>query len=76
MKEFPQPDDGAMDLFSKVRSGEASSEDKDRFGRLWVDRAARVLEAGEDLFDITEVGGELPEKARIPRLDYPRLRER
>ncbi len=65
LKEFPQPDDGAMGLFSKVRSGEATPEEKDRFRRLWVDRAARVLEAGEDLFDITEVGGELPEKARI-----------
>ncbi|MEA3558025.1 MAG: FmdE family protein [Candidatus Thermoplasmatota archaeon] len=65
LKEFPEPDDGAIDLFNKVRSEEASPEEKDRFGRLWVDRAARVLEAGENLFDTREVDGGLPEKARI-----------
>ncbi len=65
LKEFPQPNDGAMELFSKVRSGEASPEEKTRFWKLWVDRAAQVLEAGEDLFDIREVQDGLPVKARI-----------
>ncbi len=64
---MPSSDDDklAMDLFSKVRSGEASEDEVLRFQKLWAQRAARVLSAGKSLFTITESREKIPEKARI-----------
>ncbi len=64
---IPQNEDDpeAMSLFSKVRSGEATPDEKNDFQIKWLKRAAMVLEMGEDLFTIREVKEEIPEKARI-----------
>ena len=50
---------------SKVRSGEATIDEKETFQKKWLKRAVSVLERGEDLFTIREVIEEIPEKARI-----------
>lgn len=60
-----EDDEEAMSLFSKVRSGEATDVEKRTFQNKWLERAAMVLEMGEDLFTIREVNEEIPEKARI-----------
>ncbi len=53
-------------LFAKVRSGEATAEDRQRFAELHEQLSHQVLAmAPEELFTIDEVAGDPPRKARI-----------
>lgn len=58
-------DDGALELFEKVREGKATGNEDELFRKLWVERAASTIKKGEYLFDITKDEGPVPEKARI-----------
>lgn len=58
-------DEGSLELFSRVRSGEATEDEKRTFQELWIRKAAEVVRTGEELFDIREVDIQIPEKARI-----------
>ena len=60
-------DPAEEDLISRMRSGEATDVEKDRFRKLWIKRAVDVLGKGEDLFDIESVSGPPPGRARIHR---------
>jgi formylmethanofuran dehydrogenase subunit E len=66
-KGLPKSDDdeSAMELFTKVRSGEATEDEKENFERLWIQRAVMILKTGDALFTITQSDEEIPEKARI-----------
>jgi len=53
-------------LFAKLRSGEATSEERKRFQQLHVEQSHRVLDMSPDaLFTVEEVRGDPPHKARI-----------
>ncbi|MGH9267269.1 MAG: FmdE family protein [Acidimicrobiales bacterium] len=53
-------------LFAKVRAGEATDDERARFGELHVAQSYKVLEhQPDDLFTVTAVGGRPPERARI-----------
>jgi formylmethanofuran dehydrogenase subunit E len=61
-----QPDPEHQALFAKVRSGEATEEERERFSELHVARSYRVLERDpDDLFTVTPVEGPPPRMARI-----------
>lgn len=53
-------------LGARVRSGEATEAEQARYGELHVETARRILAMGPDeLFSVTEVVAETPERARI-----------
>ena len=53
-------------LFAKVRAGEATDAERERFGELHISESYRVLELEpESLFEVTPVAGEAPSRARI-----------
>lgn len=53
-------------LFAKVRSGEATERERERFGELHAAESYRLLEMEADaLFTVTPVEGEPPRPARI-----------
>lgn len=53
-------------LFAKVRAGQASSEERERFGELHVAQARAVLAMEPDaLYRFEEIAGRAPRKARI-----------
>ena len=59
-------DEVHMTLLRKTMAGEATEEDRKRFGKLHWERACHILETPvEVLFNITAVEMELPKKARI-----------
>ena len=58
-------DEQVNELIDRVRSEEATEEERRRFSRLWVERAVEVLKRGADGFEITESSGPVPIKARI-----------
>ncbi len=54
------------ELFARVRAGEATAEERARFGELHVQRSRRVLDKEpEDLFDVERYIGIPPPRARI-----------
>jgi len=56
------------DLFAKVRAGQATAEEKERFQGLHLARADAILEAPiEEMYDIREVDIPMPHRARIFR---------
>ncbi|MGC9347587.1 MAG: FmdE family protein [Anaerolineae bacterium] len=62
------PDPEHMELFAKVRSGEATPAEQARFQTLHERRAQQVLEAPEEaLFDVRPVETSIPEQAHILR---------
>lgn len=53
-------------LFAKVRAGEATDAERERFGELHISESYRVLELEpESLFEVTPAEGEAPSRARI-----------
>jgi len=61
-----RPDEEHMGLIRRVIAGEASDEERERFGKIHFERSCRLLETpAEDLFNITAVEMELPPRARI-----------
>lgn len=53
-------------LFTKVRSGGATPQERRHFGELHVARAMQLLAASiEDLYDVVEVSMRMPRPARI-----------
>ncbi len=59
-------DDEHRRLFGKVRSGEATPEERAQFQELHLAKSQFILKAPrEDLFTITEVTAPAPKKARI-----------
>jgi formylmethanofuran dehydrogenase subunit E len=61
-----QRDSEHQELFAKVRAGEASDEERARFGELHVAQARKVLALDPySLFDVKEIQGPLPRAARI-----------
>lgn len=55
-----------LDLFAKVRSGTATSEEAQRFRNLQQERSAHILSIPlEDLYDVREVEAETPPAARV-----------
>lgn len=53
-------------LFTKVRAGEATDAERERFGQLHVAESIRLLELEPDtLFTVTPVPAEAPGRARI-----------
>ncbi len=53
-------------LFAKVRAGEATEAEEERFRELHAAQSYRVLERSpDDLFTVTPVDGEPPRRARI-----------
>ncbi|HVM15816.1 MAG TPA: FmdE family protein [Egibacteraceae bacterium] len=55
-----------QELFAKVRAGEASPEEAERFHTLHQARARELLEeAPDELFTVEAVDGPLPSRARI-----------
>jgi formylmethanofuran dehydrogenase subunit E len=66
----PQPQDGAntehRDLMARIRSGEASSEERSRFQDLHQQRGREILDLPlERLFDVQTVEPRIPAKARV-----------
>lgn len=63
---FGPPDPEWEGLFARVRAGQASPAERDRFQQLHLARSRQVLEAPvEDLYEVSEVSVELPPMARI-----------
>ena len=62
---FNDMDDETRNLISRVRSGDASPDERISFQRLWVEKAGEVMMKRKELFDITDVKEDVPEKARI-----------
>jgi len=57
--------DGAGELFAKVRSGNASDEEKISFQKLWTARTITLLKMDIDIFRISDAIDDIPEKAQI-----------
>jgi formylmethanofuran dehydrogenase subunit E len=65
---FGPPDPGFADLFERVRSGQASAEERARFEEAQRRRAQAVLEAPlEQLFRVEAVEPEVPRRVRTMR---------
>lgn len=61
----PEPEERQM-LFQKVRAGTATEAERARFQELHVQRALAVMEVPEEhLFEVREIQGSPPKKARI-----------
>lgn len=58
-------EDGAGELFAKVRAGSASAAERERFQELWARRTVKILGMGTDIFSVTGASEPVPEKAHI-----------
>lgn len=63
---FGEPNDEHRQLFAKLRSGEATPEERERFFELHLAKSEKILATPiEDLFEFSEFTAEPPKKARI-----------
>jgi len=61
-----EPDSEHAELFAKVREGQATPEEKNKFQTRHRARAANILKApAEQLFELQEIEARVPKKARI-----------
>jgi len=64
--DWGEPDPEWEALFAKVRAGEVSAQERQRFGTLHRQRSDRVLNAPlDDLYEVREVSTPAPPQARV-----------